>query len=1228
MFTHLHTHTEFSLLDGLAKIDGLMERARGLGQEALAITDHGNLYGAIDFYKAGRRAGVHPILGMEAYVAPGKMSERDAAARVTAHHLTLLAMNNTGWRNLVALSTKAHLEGFYYKPRVDRECLSAHSEGLIVLSGCPSAEVHRALYEARDADALATARWYREVFGDRYYVELQNHHDPKFTPIIPKLVELARELELPLVATHDSHYTAPEDAISHEVLLCIGTNATMDQADRFKLDGHDFYLASESEMVERFPELPEALRNTAAITERCDVELTFNRLQLPDPDLPPGTTAQQHLADLSAAGLEQRYGTPTPAHIERLRYELSVVEETGFAEYFLIVRDFAQFARRQRIAMGVRGSAAASIILYCLEITDIDPLAHDLVFERFLNVERREMPDIDMDFADDRRDEVIRYVADKYGHDRVAQIITFGTLGAKAAIRDTGRALGMTFGAADRIARLVPAQLNITLDAALTGSQELRSAYDSEADTKKLVDQARRLEGVARHAGTHAAAVVIAREPLIENVPLQRPVRAEAGDESAIPMTQWAMNQCAEIGLLKMDFLGLTNLTILEAAVAIVEDETGERPDYVSLPDGDPAAFAMLARGETFGVFQLESAGMRRYVQELKPTRLSDLAAMVALFRPGPMEHIPRFIRSKHGEEAISYPHSDLAEILDPTYGVIVYQDQVLQIARKFAGYTLGQADVMRKAMGKKDADVMQAERGRFVQGAEALGYSAAEANTVFNLVEPFAGYAFNKAHAVCYGSIAYQTAYLKAHHPVAYMTAVLRHASGASDRVGLAAVECARLDIPLLPPDINRSGATFQPEALAGERQGIRFGLANVKNVGQGAIEALIAERDADGAFASLEDLCRRSDLRGLNKRSLESLIKAGALDALVARGPALAGIDRIMRLAQRERELRESGQTTMFDLFGDQVDTPRPALGLEDVADADVTSAEQLQWEKELLGTYVSAHPFQPANAALQPYVTLAAGEVRAEHEGQDVVLAGVVTLVRQLTTRKGQPFAAVEIEDLTGAVEVTVWPDLYAESRALWQDGNTILTHARVRMRGDRLTVSVEHATVWEQTPEGGRLREDPSTWDMRARPSRRPASSRRNGDSAGDVRSAPAPPNGAGAAPVVAPAPAAVAPPPPPPPGPPAAEPAPALQVRLRETDDEDADQARLHEILRLVREAPGADHGYLTIVGLGETVTLTLPDCNANFALVEALRRAVDEFGAAEIEAAPVAVAGG
>ena len=578
------------------------------------------------------QAGLHPILGMEAYVARGDHREHAAANRESSH-LTLLAENDRGWRNLITLATKAHLDGFYYRPRVDRALLEQHREGLIVLSGCPSGLLHQALQEDRWDDARSIAAWFHERFEDRYFLEVQNHADPHFTPTIPKLVELGRETGIPLVATQDSHYTNPGDAETHEVLLCIGTNTTIDQPDRFRLDGNDFYLTSEAEMRDRFPDLPEAIANTTRIAERCDVPLEFGRLLLPDPDLPAGVDADTHLATLARAGLQQRYGQPAPPVIDRLDYELSVVAETGFAEYFLIVSDFAQFARDRRIAMGVRGSAAGSIILYCLGVTDIDPIPHDLVFERFLNVERHEMPDIDMDFADNRRDEVIRYVADKYGHDRVAQIITFGTLGAKAALRDTGRALGMTFAETDRVARLVPTQLNITLEQALEKSGELRGLTESEPQVARLVETARKLEGVARHAGTHAAAVVIARDPLVENVPLQRPVH---GDDDAIPMTQWAMNPCADVGLLKMDFLGLSNLTILQSCIDLVRETTGQEVDYLHLPDRDAQTFAMLGRGETFGVFQLESAGMRRVVKELKPTELADLAALVALYRPGP----------------------------------------------------------------------------------------------------------------------------------------------------------------------------------------------------------------------------------------------------------------------------------------------------------------------------------------------------------------------------------------------------------------------------------------------------------------------------------------------------------------------------------------------------------------------------------------------------------------
>ena len=1236
MFTHLHTHTEFSLLDGLSKIPALMERARTLGQEAIAITDHGNLYGAIDFYQAAKAAGLHPVLGMEAYVAGESHRDRDAAARQSTTHLTLLAQNDRGWHNLVTLATKAHLDGFYYNARVDRELLAQHSEGLIVLSGCPSSELHRALQEGRGEDARRIAGWYRETFGDRYYLEVQNHHDPQFTPVIGQTVDLARELALPLVATHDSHYCNPSDAHSHEVLLCIGTNATIDQADRFKLDGSDFYLTSEAEMEERFPELPEALANTTTIAGRCDVSLEFGRLQLPEPSLPAGATAMEHLAALARAGVAERYGEPGGEVAARLDYELEVVQETGFAEYFLIVREIAQFAHERRIAMGVRGSAAASIILYVLGITDIDPLRYGLVFERFLNRERREMPDIDMDFADDRRDEVIRHVADKYGRDRVAQIITFGTLGAKAAIRDTGRALGFSFPEADRIARLIPNQLNITLDQALAGNAELRERYDSDPDVRRLYDTARSLEGVARHAGTHAAGVVIAREPLVENVPLQRPVR---GEDDAIPMTQWAMNHCAAVGLLKMDLLGLSNLTVLETCAQLVRDLTGEEVDYQQLADEDAATFALLSRGETFGVFQLESSGMRRYVQELQPARIADLAAMVALYRPGPMEHIPRYIAARHGREPIAYPHPDLAAILDETHGVIVYQDQVLHIARKFAGYSLGQADIMRKAMGKKIPEVMQAERGRFTQGARELGYGDADATTVFELIEPFAGYAFNKAHAVCYGTIAYQTAYLKAHYPAPYMTAILRREAGDADRVGLAIAECARLELRVLPPDINRSQAQFNVERNEAGRLAIRFGLANIKNVGRGAIDLVVAERDKGGPFASLEDFCRRADLRALNKRALESLIKAGALDALSSRGAALAGIDRIVRRAQREQELRASGQTTMFDLFGEEVETPRPDLDLEE---AGTTSAEELHWEKELLGAYLSAHPFQRAAADLAAEVTVQAAEVGDDLDGQEIVLAGMVDIIRPLTTKKGDPFAAVLVEDLSGAVEVTVWPEQYARTREIWSKGSIVLLHAKVRTRGERLTVAVDEVTQYVEAPgSGGALQSGAAPASLRPRNggahASPPAAPAAAVPEAGERESAAAPAPQAPApkaVPQETPAPAAAAPPPPaiaePAPAAfvPAAEPArpgeaaPTLHIRLQETDDPAADQQRLHETMRLVRESPGTVETFLTVDGIGEHVTLALPKCNGAHALIARLGETLGPHGSAAIEALP------
>ena len=1231
MFAHLHTHTEYSELDGLSKIAALTARAKNLGQDSLAITDHGNLYGAIEFYRAATSEGLRPILGMEAYVAPGDRRDREAGreAANNASHLVLLAANNTGWRNLIQLSTRAHLEGFYYRPRVDRELLSEYSEGLIVLSGCPSSELQRALQVDDLEQAHRIAAWYRETFGDRYYLEIQRHEQlPQFEPALRHTVQMSQDLGIPLVATQDAHYCDPGDHDAHDLLLCIGTNSLRTDEKRFRFDGEDFYLTDEDYMTRLFADLPEAVSNTQLVAERCQVELEFDRLRLPQPDIPEGMTAQERLVELAWLGLEQRYGTPTAAHQDRLRYELHVIEETGFAEYFLIVMDFSQFARERGIAKAVRGSAAASLVLYCLGITDIDPIEYSLVFERFLNLERREMPDIDMDFADNRRDEVIRYVAEKYGRDRVAQIITFGTLGAKAAIRDSARALGIPLGETDRVARMVPNQLNISVADAISQSPELWTARDEDPLIAELLSYAERLNGVVRNTSTHAAGVVISQEPLAENVPLRRPVSESEGDDW-IPMTQWGMDEVAAVGLLKMDFLGLTNLTILEEAVELELQQRraeSERPDqeepidYVSLPDGDEPTFSMLATGNTFGVFQLESGGMRRVVADLKPTSLRDLAALLALYRPGPMEHIPRFIESRHGRALVTYPHRDLGEILDDTYGVIVYQDQVLHIARKFAGYTLGQADVMRKAMGKKIAEVMQAERGNFVSGAVAQGYSERDAETIFELIEPFAGYAFNKAHAVSYAAIAYQTAWFKANHPAPYMAAVLRAASGNSDRVRAAAAECERLKIPLLSPDVNRSQQQFTLERTRTEQTdetitAIRFGLGTIKNVGMGAVEPLIAEREEHGPFQDFADLCDRIDARTLNRRALESLAKAGAFDEVrrersrpepVGRGPMVSAAEDILKRARRAQELRDSGQMSMFDLFGQEVSTPTPQVALSEELGA--TEQEQLHWERELLGAYVSQHPLQAAERALQDRVDAQLAELTEDMAGRTVTVAGLVNSVRRLTTRKGDTFCAVMLEDLSGSAELTVWPEQYRATTSIWEQNNIVVATVSIRARNDRLTIAVDRAEAWSEDTGPAALEAPP---ELPALPE--PA----------DPLPAPdpvPPPVSVTAAPL-----------------PPASQttsariPAPALWITIRESDDPAADRDLLERMENLLRGIPGEHAVFLRIQTVaGEEVVLACSEdwrVNASFATVNVVSSLLGVQGSAELGSTVATVPG-
>jgi DNA polymerase-3 subunit alpha len=1179
MFAHLHVHTEYSLLDGLSTIPELMDRAHAVGQQAIALTDHGVLYGAVQFYKEAKARGIKPIIGIEAYVAPGSRHSREPGDK-QPYHLTLLAKNNAGYHNLVALSTKSHLEGYYYKPRMDRELLEQHHEGLIVLSGCATSEVSRRLLDGRFDEAVKVARYYREVFGDdpdgpRYYIELQAHGITEHEPLDKGLLRLAEETGIPVVATNDLHYVKPEDAPFQDVLLCIGTNSTVQQEDRMKMSGDPacYYLKSEEEMRALFPAHPGAIENTWRIAEMCDLDLEFGKVSLPNADVPPGISSDEHLARLCAEGLARRYPAGAAEPRARLDYELDVVRQTGFADYILVVADFAREARERGILMAVRGSAAASIILYTLGVTDIDPLEHTLVFERFLNVERREMPDVDIDFAEDRRDEMIRYAADKYGHDRVAQIITFGTLGAKASIRDVGRALGMSYADVDRVARLVPTMPAsfgaMTIEKAFDEGPEFKQLYEADETIAKLIDTARELEGIARHASTHAAGVVIAPEPLVNLLPLQRP---SSGDPNALPTTQFGMWDVAELGLLKMDFLGLTNLTILGKAVEVIKQARGIDIDVAHLPDGDAKTYQMLERGETFGVFQLESGGMTRYVQELRPSSIKDLAAMVALYRPGPMQHIPTYVRAKHGLETVQYPHPDLSEVLDETYGVIVYQDQVLLIAQKFAGYSLGQADVMRKAMGKKVRSMMRAEEERFRAGAAERGYTPELAKQIYDLIEPFAGYAFNKAHAVSYGTIAYQTAYLKANYPAEYMTAVMMMA-GDQKRVAEAYAECVRLGIPVLPPDVNRSAVSFSLEKSDGV-DGIRFGLASVKNVGEGVSEGIIENRTAGGPFQSIEQVFERVDVRHLNKRALESLVKAGAFDALAERNALLASLDRLIGYAQREQKQRESGQTSLFALMGDESAAAIQGPQLETAAEA--TQQQKLTWEKELLGIYLSEHPFARVAEELRNVLTCTLVEVNADFHNRELLIGGVVAGLRSLSTRDGRQFLAAELEDMTGSLEITVWPETWEQTREIWQPGNIVIANVRVKARDDRLQLSVQKAALYGAP-----------SFDLNELLAGNSGANghgyRRNngGNGAGNGS------NGNGSAGFRAKASSA-----------PAASPAPrpsAISIVLEETDDEDGDHERLRALLATIGDYSGDAAARLAIRQRnGAEVVMELP----------------------------------
>ncbi len=1056
-FVHLHLHTEYSLLDGHSRIPALIARAKQLGMPAVAITDHGTMYGVIEFHLRAREAGIKPIIGVEAYVAPRSLHDRDPKLDSSAFHLGLLATTLQGYRNLITLTTLAHLDGFYYKPRIDKTVLAQHSAGLIGLSGCLKSEIAQATLQGDMAAAREVAGQYRDIFGpENFYLEVQSHGLPEQRQNVTGMIDLAHSLNLPLVATNDVHYVHRDDADAQDTLMCIQMNMNLDATDKPRMgQTPEFFLKSADEMTRAFPDLPVALAHTTAIAERVDLELELDAVKLPHFPVPAGETAESYLRQLCERGLREIYGRVPADATQRLDYELSIIERMGYAPYFLIVQDFVAFAKHNRILTTVRGSAAGSLVLYALGVTDVDPLQYRLPFERFLNPQRYTMPDIDVDFMDSRRDEVIRYVMDKYGADHVAQIITFGTMGARQAVRDVGRVMGLPYGDVDRIAKLIP--FNATLDDAVRSEPELQRAADEAQPIHRLLELARKLEGVARHASTHAAGVIISRDPLIEHVPLQK---ATKGD---LVMTQYDMIAVEKIGLLKMDFLGLANLTILETAMKIIETTRGINIDLKRISLDDQRTYALLAAGETVGIFQLEGAGMTRYVKELKPTHIQDIMAMVELFRPGPMANIPTYIRRKHGQEPITVPHPALEPVLRETYGVMVYQEDVMAVAQAVAGFSAADADVLRYAIGKKIRDRLQQQRAKFIAGCVERGTSVQVAEQIFEQFEPFARYGFNRAHAACYGLIAYYTAYLKANYPAEYMAAVLSSEAGNTDKVAAAVAECVRMGIKVLPPDVNESRENF---AVAGDA--IRFGLAAVKNVGLGAVEAILAVRKEAGPFTSLVDLVERVDPRVVNRRVLESLVKAGALDSIgLARAQLLQMLDEAMEAGQRVQRARASGQTGLFELG---VEEPLPAESETTTGPVEEFSKEELlAMEKEMLGLYISDHPLRHVHATLTTRVNASLSQLMELPDKTQVTVGGIITAVKRTTTRAGSAMAFVTLEDLTSSCEVIIFPKTYEQVHFLLKRDAVLVVRGKIDIMDQQAKILAERVMTLEEADE---------------------------------------------------------------------------------------------------------------------------------------------------------------
>ncbi len=1059
-FTHLHVHSHYSLLDGLAKVPELVARTKELGMDSIALTDHGVLYGAIEFYKAAKKAGIKPILGMEAYVAPRDRFSKEQSERY--YHLILLCENEMGWKNLVKLSSKAHLEGFYYRPRVDKDLLREHHEGLIALSACLGGEIGQALLAERFEEAKRITEEYQSIFGkDNYFLEIQKHvHVPASEKIESSLIKLSEETGIPLVATQDLHYLKKEDAAYHDVLLAIQTGNQLSDDDRLSMKEDDFSLDTPEEMTEKFAHIPGAVENTSKIAARCNVELELDKVLLPEFPKPDGKTANDYLRELVVERLPKKIPpeAQTQEMKDRLEYEIGVIEKTGFADYFLIVQDLIHWAKIHGIAVGPgRGSAAGSLVSYILDITDINPLTYNLLFERFLNPERIQMPDIDIDFADTRRDEVLAYAREKYGEDHVARIITFGTMAARAAIRDAGRAMGYAYGFCDQVAKLIP--VNPTqgmkegwLDECLEKVVELKALYDTNAEAKKLIDTARHLEGVARHASVHACGTVIAKEPLMERVPLQY-----APQDKEIIITQFEMHAVEDLGLLKIDFLGLKNLTIIENTLRLIKELHDVTIDISKIPLDDKKTFALLREGDTTGVFQFESSGMRRYMKDIKPTELEDLIALVALFRPGPMELIPSFIKRKHGQEKITYLHPKLEPILKNTYGIGVYQEQMMQIARDLAGYTLPEADTLRKAIGKKIKSLLDEQKEKLTSGMIKNGIPPKTAAAIWELFPPFARYGFNKSHAACYAMIGYETAYLKANYPEEFMAGLLNAEMDDIERIALLVQEARQAKISILGPDVNHSFVNFTPEGAH-----IRFGLLAIKNVGSEITKAVIEERSRNGAFKNFEDFIMRIKHKDLNKKSIESLVKSGAFDALgIERKQALENIDDILKFVNAAKRNTENAANSLFGAAG----IPQAALKLKPAAPA--TNEERLAWEKELIGFYLSEHPLTGYAEKIKKYNAKPLAELAAvTNENLVVRAAGLVSKVRKIFTKSGQPMLFATIEDAAQkSLEIVVFTSVLEKTVPVWIENNIVIIQGRISVRDGQAKMICDNAKKLE-------------------------------------------------------------------------------------------------------------------------------------------------------------------